>query len=155
MWKNIIKNGLEKAEFSKDLCTVVIGEYHFRVQSVYVFCWPFAELSLFVNKNFANLSLFSGITRPEQELLTKYLLQKLLGKNVPYTEPVFVNVYGAQESISPAYVAWRASTTNRAVAPARQAGNRFLGFLKGLQIRALSIQATKERIRIGVRAESM
>ncbi len=34
------------------------------------------------------------------------------------TEPVFVNVYGApeidsEESISPAYVAWRASTTNR------------------------------------------
>ncbi len=29
------------------------------------------------------------------------------------TEPVFVNVYGAQESILPACVAWRASTTNR------------------------------------------
>jgi hypothetical protein len=28
-------------------------------------------------------------------------------------EPVFVNVYGAQESIPTAYVAWRASTTNR------------------------------------------
>jgi len=29
------------------------------------------------------------------------------------TEPVFVNVYGAQESISTAYVAWRASTKKR------------------------------------------
>jgi hypothetical protein len=50
------------------------------------------------------------------------------------SEPVFVNVYGATgidsvESILPAYVAWRAGTTNRA-------GNRFLGSLKGSQIRA-------------------
>jgi hypothetical protein len=35
-----------------------------------------------------------------------------------------------------AYVAWQAGTTNRVVVPARQAGNRFLGSLKGLQIRA-------------------
>jgi hypothetical protein len=40
------------------------------------------------------------------------------------------------ESILPAYVAWRASTTNRVFVPARQAGNRFLCTLKGLQIRA-------------------
>ncbi len=53
------------------------------------------------------------------------------------SEPVFVNVYGAQESISPAYVAWRASTTNRVISPARQAGNRFPDSLKCLQIRAL------------------
>ncbi len=52
------------------------------------------------------------------------------------TEPVFVNVYGDQESIPPAYAASRAGTTNRVVVPARQAGNRFLGSLKGLQIRA-------------------
>jgi hypothetical protein len=51
-------------------------------------------------------------------------------------EPVFVNVYGAQESIPPTYVAWRAGTTNRVVVPARAAGNRFLGYLRGLQIRA-------------------
>ncbi len=38
--------------------------------------------------------------------------------------------------IPPAYVAWRANTTNMVVVPARQAGNRFLGSLKGLQIRA-------------------
>jgi hypothetical protein len=30
-------------------------------------------------------------------------------------EPVFVNVYGAQESIPPAYVALRAGTTKRVV----------------------------------------
>jgi hypothetical protein len=42
-----------------------------------------------------------------------------------------------QESLPPAYVApWRAGTTNRVVVPPRQAGNRFLGSLKGLQIRA-------------------
>jgi hypothetical protein len=58
-------------------------------------------------------------------------------------EPVFVNVYGAQgidseESISPAYVVWRAGTKNRVVVPARQAGNRYLVSLKDLQIPAQS-----------------
>jgi hypothetical protein len=42
-----------------------------------------------------------------------------------------------EESISPAYTACRAGTTNRVVVPARRAGNRFLGSSKGLQIRAL------------------
>jgi hypothetical protein len=49
-----------------------------------------------------------------------------------YTAPEFVNVYGAQESIPPAYVAWRTGASNRVVVPARQAGNQFLGSLKGL-----------------------
>jgi hypothetical protein len=44
----------------------------------------------------------------------------------------------SEDSIPPAYVAWRASTTNRVVVPARRAGNRFLCSLKGLQIRALA-----------------
>jgi hypothetical protein len=58
-------------------------------------------------------------------------------KNIVHcSEPVFVNVYGANESIPPACVDWRAGTTNRVIVPARQAGNRFLGSLKGLQIRA-------------------
>ena len=52
-------------------------------------------------------------------------------------ERKFLNFYEAQESISPAYVAWRASTTNRVVVLARQAGNQFLGSFKGLQIWAL------------------
>jgi len=39
-----------------------------------------------------------------------------------------------KESIPPAYVAWQAGTSNRLVVPTRQAGNRFLGSLKGLQI---------------------
>ncbi len=43
----------------------------------------------------------------------------------------------SEESIPPAYVAWRPGTTNRVIVlPARQAGNRFLGSLKGLRIRA-------------------
>jgi hypothetical protein len=46
----------------------------------------------------------------------------------------------SNESIPPAYVAWRAGTTNRVVAPVREAGNRFMDSLKGLQMRAL--QAT-------------
>ncbi len=41
-----------------------------------------------------------------------------------------------EEAIPPAYVAWRANTTNRVIVPARQARNRFLGSLKGLQIQA-------------------
>jgi hypothetical protein len=44
----------------------------------------------------------------------------------------------SNESIPPAYVACRAGTSNRVVVPARQAGNRFLGSIKGLQIRALA-----------------
>jgi hypothetical protein len=43
----------------------------------------------------------------------------------------------SKESIPPAYVAWRDGTSNRVVVPARKVGNRFLGSLKGLQIRAL------------------
>ncbi len=39
----------------------------------------------------------------------------------------------SEESIPSAYVAWRASTTNRVVVPTHQAGNRFLGSLKGLK----------------------
>jgi hypothetical protein len=42
----------------------------------------------------------------------------------------------SKESIQPAYVAWRAGKSNRVVVPARRTGNRFLGSLKGLQIRA-------------------
>ncbi len=43
----------------------------------------------------------------------------------------------SKEPIPPAYnVAWGAGTSNRVVIQARQAGNRFLGSLKALQIRA-------------------
>ncbi len=51
------------------------------------------------------------------------------------SEPVFVNVNGAQdgseELIPPAYVAWQTGSTNWVVVPSRQAGNRFLDSLKG------------------------
>jgi hypothetical protein len=50
--------------------------------------------------------------------------------------------YGGQESIPPAYQAWRAGTTNRVIVPARWAGNRFLGSFKGLKIRALLATAS-------------
>jgi hypothetical protein len=43
----------------------------------------------------------------------------------------------SEESIPPAYVAWRAGTKNRVVVLVGHAGNWFLGFLKGLKIRAL------------------
>jgi hypothetical protein len=45
----------------------------------------------------------------------------------------------SEKSIPLAYVAWLAGTTNMVVVPARQAGNRFRGSLKGLQIRAQAI----------------
>jgi hypothetical protein len=35
----------------------------------------------------------------------------------------------SEDSIPPAYVAWRAGTTNRVAVPARQAWNRFMGFI--------------------------
>ncbi len=43
----------------------------------------------------------------------------------------------SEKSIPPAYVAWRAGATNMVFVPVRQARNRFLGSLKGVQIRAL------------------
>jgi hypothetical protein len=42
----------------------------------------------------------------------------------------------SEESTFPSYVARLAGTANRVVVQAHQAGNRFLGSLKGLQIRA-------------------
>ncbi len=39
------------------------------------------------------------------------------------------------QGIDAAYVAWRTAKSKRAVVPAHQAGNRFLGSLKGLQMR--------------------
>ncbi len=47
----------------------------------------------------------------------------------------------SEKSIAPAYVVWRAGPTNRVVVPDRQDENRFLGSLKGLQIRALVTNA--------------
>ncbi len=43
-----------------------------------------------------------------------------------------------------AYVVWRAGTPNRVVVPSLQAVNRFLGSLKGLQIRALFFKVTND-----------
>jgi hypothetical protein len=70
-----------------------------------------------------------------------------------FPEPVFVNVYVAQELIwrnrfrQPMYyVACRAGTTNRVVVPACQAENLFLGSLKGLQIRALLPQLSRTAV---------
>ncbi len=50
----------------------------------------------------------------------------------------------SKEFIPPAYVAWLASTSKRVVVPARQAGNRFLGFLQGVQIRVLKMLFFRE-----------
>ncbi len=74
---------------------------------------------------FWNLGIFSPLVMPP------FLSDRVVGP--VHTGParaVFVNVYGAQESIPPASAAWRAGTTKRVVVPAPQAGNRFLGSLK-------------------------
>ncbi len=51
----------------------------------------------------------------------------------------------SEDSIPPAYVAWRAGMTNRVVVPARQAGNRFMGSFKGLQIGSCILLVFLER----------
>jgi hypothetical protein len=51
----------------------------------------------------------------------------------------------SMDSIPPAC---RAGTSNRVVVPAPQAGNRFLGSLKGLQIRAQAGNETDRKRRI-------
>ncbi len=55
----------------------------------------------------------------------------------------------SDDSIPPAYVAWRVGTKNRVVVPVRHAGNQFLGSLKGLQIQALiriNLQMTSQNV---------
>jgi hypothetical protein len=51
-------------------------------------------------------------------------------------EPIGID---SKETIPPAIVAWRAGASKRVVVPAARLGNRFLGSLKGLQIRALIV----------------
>jgi hypothetical protein len=46
----------------------------------------------------------------------------------------------SKESIPPACLAWRPGTSNRVVLPACQAGNRFQGYLQGLQILARCVK---------------
>jgi hypothetical protein len=58
--------------------------------------------------------------------------------SVAFTDPEFVNVQGAQESIPPAYLAWRAGTITPFVVPACQ--ESISGLLKSLQIRAQGIK---------------
>jgi hypothetical protein len=55
----------------------------------------------------------------------------------------------SEDTILPVYVAWRPGTTNRVVVTARQAGNRFLGSLQILQIRATAGPAGNRRVWFG------
>jgi hypothetical protein len=50
----------------------------------------------------------------------------------------------------PADVVWRAGTSNRVLAPVRQAGNRFLGSVKGVQIWALLLTFSTVKGRHGL-----
>ncbi len=83
-----------------------------------------------------NSSLCLSFEAPKQQIVHETAVLKLYLLPFIIPEFVFGNVYGAQEPIPPAFVAWRAGERIRVVVPARQAGNRFLGSLKGLQIRA-------------------
>jgi hypothetical protein len=85
--------------------------------------------------------------------LPLWLIDRLMGEDSdrklipkPYWARICKRLWSpgidSEEAIPPAYVAWRASTKNRVIVPARQARNRFLGSLKGLQIRALGKKST-------------
>ncbi len=105
-------------------------------------CTVCANIGLFVRGNFWVQEL--SVESCAQELCERFLwgetfsptwckIEQLiwnLSTAVPsrcWPEPDFVNVYGAQELIPPAYVAfWRAGTSNRVVVPARVAVNLFL-----------------------------
>jgi hypothetical protein len=105
------------------------------------FCFHAYKSSLDTATGGLNVNIISQVvvyTPAERaEKLLPFLLYPylLFGRETP--ESVFENVYGAPESILPDYVACRAGTSNKVVVPARQAGNRFLGSSKSLQIRAL------------------
>ncbi len=54
----------------------------------------------------------------------------------PYRDRICKRLRSQESTIPPAYLAWRAGTAYKIVVTALQAGNRFLGSLKGLQKRA-------------------
>jgi hypothetical protein len=60
---------------------------------------------------------------------------------------ICTHVSGAHLANPPAYMACRAGTSNRVVVPACHTGNRFLGSLKGLQIRAQHIDVMRNTYR--------
>ncbi len=72
-------------------------------------------------------------TRTYCRYIAEIFLSIILLEKCRYKEPIFVNVYGAQESIPrirfhlPICSIPGRGTTNRVVVPPRQAGNRFLG----------------------------
>jgi hypothetical protein len=61
------------------------------------------------NNNFSNYYHLLAKKNIENVETGKYILRK---DKLYSTEPEFVNVSGAQESIPPAYVVWRAGTSN-------------------------------------------
>ncbi len=84
---------------------------------------------------------------PVRQIGLSYRTARLhrLAESIPWNRflgSLFVYKFGLLARIckrlwSPSYVSWRAGTTNKVVVPAQQAGDRFLGSLEGLQIRAL------------------
>jgi hypothetical protein len=57
-------------------------------------------------------------------------MKKTWSKKSRDTVPLRSQGSDSNESIPPAFVAWRTGTSNRVVVPAHQVGNRFLGLLK-------------------------
>ncbi len=81
-------------------------------------------------------------TVSSQKVFNSVLKFSSSAPNIPYLQQVRARIckrlrsrgIDSKKSILPAYVAWQAGTSNRVLVPARQAGNRFLGSLKGVQI---------------------
>jgi hypothetical protein len=91
---------------------------------------PFSQEPVFIN-----LSRSRGIySKPGVPIRQPYLL--FLPARARICKRLRRPGIASKESIPPAYVGWRAGTSNRVVVPALQTGTRFLGSLKGLQIRA-------------------
>ncbi len=82
----------------------------------------------------------------DEDTIGKYLMKNSLKK----ANQTLSVIEFAVEAIPQAYITWRAGTSNRVVVPAHQAGNRFLGSLKGLQIRALCGKFFKQLSRSGI-----
>jgi hypothetical protein len=62
-------------------------------------------------------SFISKTERSGSQCTYMYTKLKLEMHKIVETEPVFANVYAVQGSIPPAYVAWRAGTTNGVAVP--------------------------------------
>ncbi len=114
--------------------------------SCLLFGWPLCpKQSPFLSGWHLSLGIFSNLTPPPfltdksqhvESAESRRVWHGILEHRARICKRLWSPGIDSEEVISPAYVAWRAGTTNRVIVPSREAGNRFLGSLKGPQIRA-------------------